>query len=193
VYVFPFLRGVMYWLKMSSLSFAGRMEDFDFVPALGVGIDTVLRPAARVFAVLAQSSLVVSIWLHWRFFRKRLTSLFALKRPATPRAWLRLYVIALFIAAVICFAVSPTTIMFWQVLIALPASALVLIMSAEELARTPHFRGHVQRAARAWGVATVVLLLLQAVGSPMYRCGAYKFAVPTAMFVDLHARLQCFK
>ena len=194
VYLFPFLRGVMYWLKMSSLSFAGRMEDFSFVPALGSSVDAVLRPLASVFGALAQSTLVVTIWLQWRFFRRRLPSLFALKQPATPRAWLRLYVSALFVAALMCFAISPTTIMFWQVLIALPASALVLILSAEELARSPQFTAHVQRAARAWSAATVVLLLLQAVGSPMYRCGAYKLAAaPTAMLIDLHARPQCFK
>ncbi len=35
VYVFPFLRGVLYWLKLSSLSFVARMYDLDFTTAVG--------------------------------------------------------------------------------------------------------------------------------------------------------------
>lgn len=192
-YVFPFARGVMYWLKMSSLSFAGRMEDFNFVPALGVGPDVLLRPFAQALGTLAQSSLVASIWLQWRFFRRRLPSLLVPRQVShSPRAWLRRYVMALFMAALISFAISPTTIMFWQVLIALPASALAVIMSAEALMRS-RFRSYVLRAARVWSVTAVILLLCQAVASPMYRCGAYRVPLPNPMLQDLHAHMQCFK
>ena len=193
LYVFPFARGVMYWLKMSSLSFAGQMAQFDFTPALGAGLDAVLRPFASAVGTLAQSSLIASTWLQWRFFRKRPFALFGPRRSVdSPRSWLRLYVTALFAAALIAFAVSPTTIMFWQVLITLPASALALIMSAEALARS-RLRLQVQRAATLWSVTTVVLLLCQAVASPMYRCGSYKLPVPSAMLADLHARTQCLR
>jgi hypothetical protein len=192
VYVFPFARGILYWLKMSSLSFAGRMEELDFTPALGARVDMVLRPLVSSFAVLAQSSLLACLWLQWRFFRRRLFLPWIPRdAPLTPRAWLRRYVIVFFAAALIAFAVSPTTIMFWQVLIALPASVLALIMSAEVLARS-RFRVHVERIARLWSVTSVILLLCQAIAAPMYRCGAYQLQVPSAILEDLHVRMECF-
>ncbi len=193
VYVFPFARGILYWLKMSSLSFAGRMEDFDFSPALGAGLDAVVRPFAVSLGMLAQTSLIAAIWLQWRFFRRRFLQPFVCKRePPTPRAWLRLYIIVFGTAALIAFALSPTTIMFWQVLIALPVSALAVILSAEVLARS-RFAARVQPLARIWSVAAVLLLMCEAVASPMYRCGAYRLAAPSAVLEDLHVRVQCFK
>jgi len=193
VYVFPFARGILYWLKMSSLSFAGRMEDFDFVPALGVGLDTVLRPFAVSIGMLAQTSLIASLWLQWRFFRKRFLQPFVSRREALPeRAWLRFYVVVFGAAALIAFALSPTTIMFWQVLVALPASALAMILSAEVLARS-RFAPRVHRIVQVWGVATVLLLLCEAVASPMYRCGAYRLGDPSTVLEDLHVRMQCVR
>src|SRR6185312_2207506 len=72
IYLFPLLRGVLYWVKISSLSLAGQMEDFNFIPTLGVALDTVLRPLASSLTVLTQVSVIASGWLQWRFFRKRL-------------------------------------------------------------------------------------------------------------------------
>jgi hypothetical protein len=193
LYVFPLARGILYWLKMSSLSFAGRMEDFDFAPALGVDLDAALRPLALSLGVLAQASLMAALWLQWRFFRRRCLQPFLSKRePATPRAWLRLYIVVFGAAALIAFALSPTTIMFWQVLVALPVSALATILSAEALART-RLAPRVHQFARIWGVAAVLLLLCESVASPMYRCGAYRLPEPNAILEDLHVRMQCFR
>lgn len=192
LYVFPVLRGILYWVKMSSLSLAGHMEDFNFIPALGVTLDHILRPLAGLLTTLTQVSLIASAWLQWRFFRKRLLlPLRAQRIPSHPRRWLRLYVTTFLWAALIAFALSPTTIMHWQVLIALPASALAFIMSAEVLARS-RFRVRIHRATRAWGVVAVVLLLCEAIASPMYRCGTYRLQAPSAILADLHVRMECF-
>jgi hypothetical protein len=114
------------------------------------------------------------------------------REPRTPRAWLRLYIVVFGTAALIAFALSPTTIMFWQVLIALPVSALTVILSAEALVRS-RFAPSVRSLARLWSVAAVLLLLCEAVASPMYRCGAYQLAQPSAILEDLHVRMQCLK
>jgi len=192
LYVFPVLRGILYWVKMSSLSLAGHMEDFNFIPALGVRLDGLLRPLAGLLTTLTQLSVVASAWLQWRFFRKRLLLPFRdLRTPSHPRTWLRIYVTTFLWAALIAFALSPTTIMHWQVLVALPASALAVVMSVEVLARS-RFRPYIHRATRVWGVAAVGLLLCAAIASPMYRCGTYRLQAPSAILADLHVRMECF-
>lgn len=192
LYLFPVLRGILYWVKISSLSLAGQMEDFNFIPTLGVTLDAVLRPLASSLTILTQMSVIVCGWLQWRFFRNRLLQPLRMQRaPSRPRRWLQLYVTIFLWAALIAFALSPTTIMHWQVLIALPASALAVIMSAEVLARS-RFRMQTRRVARVWSVAAVVLLFCEAVASPMYRCGTYRLQAPSAILADLHVRIECF-
>ena len=94
------------------------------------------------------------------------------------------------LAALISFAVSPTTIMFWQVFVALPASALAMVMSAEVLFRS-RFRPAAKRVAGVWAVVSAALLLSQAVASPMYRCGGSTVEQADPMLVDLHVKAQC--
>jgi hypothetical protein len=192
VLVFPFLKGVLYWLKMSSLSFVDRMNDVDFAPVLGAALAAWLLPLAKGLSMLAHSSLVPATWMQWRFFRKARRALALRRVEPGGRPWLRTYVAAMFVAALLCFAVSPTTVMFWQVLIALPASALATVMGGEALVRTRH-RPYVRWTAHFWGLACVALLLCQAVAAPMYRCGAYHLGPPDPMLADIHARRECFR
>src|SRR6202020_876991 len=127
---------------------------------------------AKGLAVLAGATLIVTLWLQWRFFRNAWRRSVGRKGAEyRPRSWLRFYVTAMCAAALISFALSPTTIMFWQVFVALPASALAMVMSAEVLFRS-RFRQAAQRVAGVWAVLSATLLLSQAVASPMYRCGA---------------------
>ncbi len=144
-----------------------------------------------MLGVGARATLVVTLWLQWRFFRRAWRNV--LQRRSTeyrPRAWLRFYVTVMCAAALISFAVSPTTIMFWQVFVALPASALAMVMSAEVLFRS-HHRLAAQRVAGLWAVVSAALLLSQAVASPMYRCGGSSPGEAEPMLADLHAKFQC--
>jgi hypothetical protein len=191
VFVFPVLRGVLYWLKVSSLSFVERMEDLDFTPVLGVSIGPAVSALAKLLAILAAPTLLVTLWLQWRFFRTAWRrSVVRSDTQYRPRAWLRCYVTATCAAALICFALSPTTIMFWQLFVALPASALAMVMAAEVLFRS-RFRHWARRVAASWAVVSVALVLAQAVASPMYRCGGSAPVESDAMFADLHAKAQC--
>ena len=70
IYVFPFLRGVLDWFKISSLSLVERTNDLDFTLALGPDMNTYLRPFVHQLSLLAHASLLVSMWLQWRFLRK---------------------------------------------------------------------------------------------------------------------------
>ena len=191
VYVFPLLRGVLYWLKLSSLSFVARMYDLDFTPVLGATAGPAFSALAKLLAMLAGVTLVVTLWLQWRFFRNAWRrSVVRRSTPYRPRTWLRFYITATCGAALICFALSPTTIMFWQLFVALPASALAMVMSAEVLFRS-RFRHSAQRVAGVWAAVSAALLLSQAVASPMYRCGGSSPEHSDPMFTDLHAKARC--
>ena len=193
VYVFPVLRGVLYWLKLSSLTFVARMYDLDFTSVVGPMAAPAFGALAKLLATLAGATLVITVWLQWRFFRNAWRTAAARRSaPYRPRSWLRGYVTAMCAAALISFALSPTTIMFWQVFVALPASALAMVMAAEVLFRS-RFRLMAQRVAGIWAVVSAALLLSQAVASPMYRCGGSWVAQSEPMLVDLHTKAECVK
>ncbi|HTY93494.1 MAG TPA: hypothetical protein VMC02_06380 [Steroidobacteraceae bacterium] len=192
-YGFPLFRGVLYWVKLSSLSFVARMYDLDFTAALGPTAGPVFGTLAQGLATVATATLLVTLWLQWRFFRHAPRRFLAqVCAPYRPRSWLRFYVIAMCAAALISFALSPTTIMFWQVFVALPASALAVVMSAEALARS-RLRLPTHRVAGAWAAMSAALVLSQAIASPMYRCGGYTLTPSTPMLVGLRARDKCLR
>ena len=193
VFVFPLLRGILYWLKLSSLTFVERMYDLDFTGVVGPLAASALGTVDRVLATLAQATLVGAVWLQWRFFRRAwCASRRYLKRDVQeyrPQQWLRFYVFAMGVATLISFALSPTTIMFWQVFVAMPASAVAMVMSAEVLFRS-RFKPLAQWLAGGWALLSVALLMSQAVAAPMYRCGiSADESLP--MLVDLHATGGC--
>lgn len=191
VFVFPVLRGGLYWLKLSSLSFVERMYDLDFTPVMGATAGPPFSALAKLLATLAGVTLIVTVWLQWRFFRTAWRRFVVRQCPQyRPRSWLRFYVTATCAAALICFALSPTTILFWQLFVALPASALAMVMSAEVVFRS-RFRDSARRIAGIWAAVSVALLLSQAVASPMYRCGGSSPQEADPMFIDLHAKAQC--
>jgi hypothetical protein len=191
VFVFPVLRGVLYWLKLSSLSFVERMDDLDFTPVMGATAGPPFSALAKLLGSLAGVTLIVTVWLQWRFFRTAWRSSAARQHTEyRSRSWLRFYVTATCGAALICFALSPTTIMFWQLFVALPASALAMLMSAEVVFRS-RLRHWARRIAGVWAAVSVALLLSQAVASPMYRCGGSAPEQADPMFIDLHAKAQC--
>lgn len=193
IYVLPLARGVLYWLKMSSLSLADRMIDFDFTPALGAGIDAWLRPVAKGIGIVAHVSLLAAVWANWRFFKKARHLLrWRSVTPDQPRAWLRRYITLSAAAALISFAISPTTVMFWQAFVVLPASALIVVMAGEVLLRS-RLRHPTALIIKAWGVATVVLLLFQSIGAPLYRCGGRELGTLNAMLEALHVKRECIQ
>jgi hypothetical protein len=73
VYSLP--RGILYWLRYSSLSLAGRSGLFDFTEAWGAAADRLLRPMFRALTEVVGPATVVlpllaNLWL-WRRWRRR--------------------------------------------------------------------------------------------------------------------------
>jgi len=168
ILVFPLLRGVLYWLRYSSLSVGGDMTDFDLTPWLA-GAGRWLGPSLSVLAtVIGVVSVAVpamaAVWM-WRRNRRRWH-----QPPAgiSDRAWLHGYVVWTFGAAVLSFALSPTTIMAWQGFSVLHAAVVPPVLWVAVLLRS-RMRERVERLARVWVAALLVLLVCMAVAAPRYR------------------------
>ncbi len=171
LYAFPVLRGVLYWLKLGSLSLPSRLTAFDFTPDLGGAADAVLTPAATAVAIAGHVTIVVAGWATWRLVRRMWrTRLWRGPAPAGPRAWLERYVALAAAAALVSFAVSPTTVMFWQLFVVQHAIAIAVVLPVTALARTA-VGGRVRRAAVVWAVLAMLLVVAITFGAPLYRHG----------------------
>jgi hypothetical protein len=169
VYVWPVLKGIMYWFRYASLHTAGAMRDFDFAPRLG-SADVVLRP---LFVALGHGVGVASIALPvlanrfvWLRFRK------VREVPGTERmssrGWIRGYAVWLFVACFIANATSPIAVMYWHNLIALHATVLPVVLWVDALLRTPH-AATVRKGMAVYLGLSVTFLLAMAIGSPDFR------------------------
>jgi hypothetical protein len=195
VYVFPLLRGIEYWLRYPSLYVSGQISEFDFRdllgsdPWLGKGLRLVAQGLLPLTVLLP---LLANLWLGRRLRRRW-------KRPlppaATDRTWLEGYVLWSFVAAVIVFCLSPTTIMFWQAVTVFHAAVLALVLWAGALWRTRR-APLVGRSVAGWTAASVLLAVAMALGSPQFRCrGRDELIFPlgyhSPMFDDLGLQKAC--
>ena len=192
IYVFPLVRGILYWIKMSSLFFTSRMEDLNFSSLANDSINTALVWFGLAVTYLAYLTILPSAWAHWRFVRKLWPSVRQpVACPSNPRAWLRIYIALSMLAAVFCFCISPTTIMFWQVFISIPTAALVVTMTGEGLLGTK-LKTKTKLTIKAWSALVIMLLLLQCFGAPIYRCGGPEDKPgATPLLISLHMPSEC--
>lgn len=170
ILVLPLIRGLLYWFRYPSLGLSERMADFDFSgvlgsdPWLGPALDFVAR------AVLA-ASLVIPLVANARLWRRARGIWRArLAAGASRRGWLKGYARICFLAAVLVFALSPTTPMMWQGIIVLHAAVLPVIFWAGALGRT-RLALHVVKGTWIFAAVEIALLLAIAFGNPQYRCG----------------------
>jgi len=195
ILVFPLLRGVLYWLRYSSLFVSDKISAFDFTDLLGSDrvLGPVLTGAARFVLPLTVALPIVANLRLWRRnrhrWRRRLAS------EASDRTWLQGYALWCFVAAVIVFCLSPTTLMYWQAVSLFHAAVLPLVLWAGALWRTRR-APQVTRAVQIWTAASVGVALAIALGGPQFRCqGRHKMTFPlahhSAMFADLGLQETC--
>jgi hypothetical protein len=171
ILVFPLVRGLLYWLRYSSLYLSERMADFDFSGLFGS--DRWLGPGLNaVSQTLLALTLTVPLLANarlWRGLRGRWRA--KLNAPAvSDREWLKGYARLSFLAAGLVFGLSPTTIMMWQGLILLHAAILPVLLYAGALDRT-RLASWVRKGTWIWAAVEIVLLAAIAFGNPQYRCG----------------------
>src|SRR6185295_5011539 len=170
IFVFPLVRGLLYWLRYVSLAFSDRMADFDFSDLfssdrwLGPGLNVV---TSTVLALTLMIPLLANIRL-WRRARRLWWT--KLAPGLTDRGWLKGYARLSFLAAVIVFSLSPTTVMMWQGLIVLHAAILPVILWLGALGRS-RFASRVAKGTWSYAAAEIALLVAMAFGNPQYRCG----------------------
>jgi hypothetical protein len=208
--VFPLLRGLLYWLRYASLSVADRMGRFDFSDYLDA--DRWLGPSLTVAADLLAVTVVVPLlanvylwrrgrrfrsggvkgWLPWLWREK-------LAPGVSGRSWLKGYARICFVAAVIVYSLSPTTIMMWQGLILLHAAVLPVILWLGALGRRSRLGDRVMRWAQGYAAVEIAFLIAMALGSLQYRCGGhtgkdafgFDLAYDSPMFEELHIQQTC--
>lgn len=183
VTVHPLLRGVLYWLRYGSLSVSEQFLDLDFGRLVGERANAVLAPALAALAVaVGAASLAAPLAANLRLFRRggcRRRGSFGRARRllrrlpagASDRRWLRGYVALSFVAAVVVFCLTPTTIMMWQVVMFLHAAVLAVVLWGEALWRVRRVRRRAEAGLRLWAGAAVALGVVMMLGSPYYRCG----------------------
>jgi hypothetical protein len=196
--VFPLLRGLLYWMRYASLSVSQRIDAFDFSDFLGS--DRWLGPGLRVISggVLA-ATVAVPLLANLRLWRRGGRILRQRLPPGvTARAWLKGYARVCFVAAAFVFAISPTTVMSWQVLILFHAAILPVILWLGALGRSRH-GAWVALGTRGYAAVEIALLIAMALGGSQYRCrghnGAdgfgFSLAYDSPMFRELHIQQTC--
>lgn len=190
VYVFPALKGLLYWLRFGSLWCGTKwMTQFDFTPAFGARADALLTPLyfvlARVVGPLTIAGSLLAFAWTWR--RRHAHRAFGPGHDLDGRLWLHGYAFWTFAGAACSWALSPTTVQLWQSLIALHAAVLPLVLwlhAALRSRRAVWFR----RGLQAYAALSLVLLLGMAAGSGMYRKGGRD--APVFSFASEHPMLR---
>ncbi len=177
IYLFPLLRGLLYWLRHASLSVGGKMAVFDFTPDFGVH-DGWLTPLAQALAALGAVTILGTLIANLRLGKKIVRRGWLRPLPLevnrrSGRRFLEEYAVWTFLAAVIIYCGAPTTIMNWQGLVILHAAVLPPLLWVNALLRTRH-AARTRQALLVAAPVAVLLLVAQTFGATHYRCGGRK-------------------
>jgi hypothetical protein len=167
VLVQPFLRGLMYLLRYPSLALPGRVYELDLAP--GSSVDDAASSALQIILVgLGWVTVLLPVVAYRRFLRA--PHLLWRRQHPTPgrRLWLRQYAFWTLAGAVAAFAISPTSVMFWQGFPIIHVAVLPVVLFVEALLRSRR----VVPGRRVAAIAIAVVLAVNLVicwASPMFR------------------------
>jgi hypothetical protein len=183
--VHPLLKGLSMWFRFASLSLSIKILNFDFSPlfatALAIPIEIALKGLNYIVAPLTLvAAVLANRWIATRVRRRRG------RDWSAPRVWLQGYVTYVFAAAVVTYAISPTTVMPWQCIAVFHAAVLPLALWATALSRS-RVAGAVQRVGIWWTALGLLFAVASAFGSPVYRSsGRHLLAITLAEHPMLH-------
>ena len=165
------VRGFHYWASQPSLSVPTRIAKLDFGPALGDSADRILRPLfwflTQVLFAVTWVPFAVLLAGAWRRRRRHRAN-----EPLSSREWLRSYATLVLLGGCIAFAISPTTVMMWQVLVTFHSAALLAALRLAELRGLP-WGPWARRSIAVLVTGYLVLDLAAAIAAPVYRRGGY--------------------
>ncbi len=167
--VHPLLRGVGYLLRYPSFYYNRSDSQLDFTDALGPAADAVLGPtltaAIRGIGPLTVLVPIAAQWWLWR----RCGVGYGRWAGGTSREWLIGCCRVALLACLLAFALSPTTVMWWQAVVALPYIVMPVALWAEwQLDCRPQ---GALRAVVAWSLLTAMMALAFALAAPLCRSG----------------------
>jgi hypothetical protein len=171
--VYPVYRGVLYWVRYSSLALSEELFCLDYAHLMGANWMDKLAPLlqAAKFAIYALS-LPFSVWAFFKFWRgsgKWWRDRYSYSGESD-REWLIGVVRWSFLAAIFVYCIAPSNIMRWHVLAVFHVAILPPVFVFGKLLADNHHRW-VQRGFRIYVAATLVVVLAVALGAPMIRCG----------------------
>ena len=213
----PWIKGLSYWLRLPSLLIGGESSAFDFSPLLGAAVDRLLTPVARGLVVFAGgATLIVALAANIGFLRRRFAggvraALARSRTPVGPRQFVEDYAFWCLLAAVVVFAMIPTTPQGWQAVPLMQAAVIPIVLWwGRKLAAPPAAPGSVFAADAAdsarvivfrrllcgVAVAAILLDLSLAVGGRNFRCGgrrpiSFLLRASSPMFEDLGLQRTC--
>lgn len=163
----PFLRGLMYLLRYPSLALPGRVYDLDLAQD-GSADDAVSSVLQVILIGLGWVTVLLPVMAYRRFLRA--PRVLWRRQPATvgQRAWLRQYAFWTLAGAVAAFAISPTSVMFWQGFPVFHVAVVPVVLCVQALLRS----GRVVAGRRAVAAVVVTVLAVTALiawASPMFR------------------------
>ncbi len=166
VLVQPFLRGLMYLLRYSSLALPSRVYDLDLAPE-GSADDAVSSVLRVILVVLGWVTVLLPVMAYRRFLRA--PRVLWRRQPPTMsrRQWLRRYAFWTLAGAVVAFAISPTSVMFWQGFPVFHVAVLPPLLFVQALLRSRPVAG--RRAVAAVVVTVLAVTALIGWASPMFR------------------------
>jgi hypothetical protein len=166
------LRGLLYLLRYPSLAVPGQVLDLDFAPE-ATGDDALSSLVSVILTVLGGVTVVLSCASYRRFLRGARRMWRFPAPPATNRIWLHRYLFWSLAGAVLAFAFSPTTTMFWQGFPIFHAAVLVAVLFVDSVGRSRRrsllHRSLLRRSIAAYVVLMLVMVCVIGLASPMYR------------------------
>jgi hypothetical protein len=167
VLVLPFVKGVIYLLRYASLALPGRVYGLDLVPASSLD-DAISGVLSIALVTLGWLSFLLALVAYRRLIRGRRRLLTRRDWAGNDRLWLRGYVLWSLGGALIAFAVTPTSVMFWQGFPVFHAATLVVVFFMVTALRSRR-AATAHRLTAGWLAASVAVSILIAIGSPMFR------------------------
>jgi hypothetical protein len=165
--VLPFLKSLVYLLRYPSLALPGRVYGLDLMPG-STHDDPMSAVLSVVFVGIGWISVLLGLAAYRRLFRSRRRLLGRRDWTGSDRLWLRGYVVWALVGAALAFAISPTAVMFWQGFPVFHAAVMVAVFYLVTVLRSPMADRAVWVAVCWFGVSVVISVVI-AIGSPMYR------------------------
>ena len=152
VRVYPLLKGFWYWILFGTPIFQKHIFhqlEYGWIQPAGLQLAFTYFWTVVKYGI-GLAGVILSFYVNYRFFRANKPAFrFWRSRFSGRESWVNYYIVAMFVAAMISVAISPTLPIYWHLLFVWPASLLPLVFFID---------GHCSAAHKIGRIKTVILL-----------------------------------